>query len=63
MSSRQVIRQLKADGWALVHVKGSHHQFEHAVKPGRVAVAHPAKDIPKGTLASIERQARITFRR
>ncbi|HWK53797.1 MAG TPA: type II toxin-antitoxin system HicA family toxin [Hyphomicrobiales bacterium] len=35
----------------------SHHQFKHAKKPGLVTVKHPDKDIPKGTLANIHRQA------
>jgi predicted RNA binding protein YcfA (HicA-like mRNA interferase family) len=56
-SSRTLIRQLEADGWVLVRVKGSHHQFKHATKPGLVTVKHPARCIPIGTLLSIARQA------
>ncbi|WP_298292844.1 type II toxin-antitoxin system HicA family toxin, partial [Thiomonas sp.] len=50
MNSRQLIKQLEADGWQLVRVKGSHHQFRHPTKPGLVTVKHPDGDIPKGTL-------------
>lgn len=57
MNSKQVIKQLEADGWQLVRVKGSHHQFKHPAKPGWVTVKHPDGDIPKGTLGSIKRQA------
>lgn len=57
MSSRQIIRKLLADGWTLRNTGGSHHQFVHADKPGRVTVKHPSKDIPIGTLRSIYRQA------
>lgn len=57
MTSREVIAKLKADGWELVHVRGSHQQFKHFTKPGRVTVPHPKKDLPKGTLRSIYRQA------
>lgn len=57
MTSREVIAKLKADGWELVHVRGSHQQFKHSTKPGRVTVPHPKKDLPKGTLRSIYRQA------
>ena len=57
MSSRELIRRLKADGWQLVATQGSHRQFKHPGKPGRVTVAHPRKDIPTGTLRSVYRQA------
>jgi len=48
---------LKKDGWILVAVKGSHHQFKHPEKPGRVTIPHPKKDMAKGTLRSIFKQA------
>ena len=63
MRSREVIQQLEADGLQLRRVKGSHHQFTHPTKPGRVTVKHPAKDIPIGTLKSIEKQAGVKFTR
>jgi len=57
MNSREVIKRLEREGWKLVRVKGSHHQFKHPTKPGVVTVIHPKRDIPKGTLKSIFRQA------
>jgi len=57
MSSREVIRRLKADGWFEVAQAGSHKQFKHPVKPGRVTVPFPKKEIPIGTLRSIEKQS------
>ena len=60
-SSREVIKALKADGWYEVDVTGSHHQFKHPQKKGRVTVKHPDKDIPPKTLASIERQSGLHF--
>ncbi|MDR2112025.1 MAG: type II toxin-antitoxin system HicA family toxin [Candidatus Accumulibacter sp.] len=57
MNSRQIIRPPEADGWFLVRVKGSHHQFRHSAKPGLVTVKHPDSDLPAGTLNSIKRQA------
>lgn len=57
MNSRQVIAMLKADGWYSVNKVGSHEQFKHPNKPGRVTVPHPKKDLPVGTLNSIWRQA------
>ncbi len=59
MDSRELIRMLRRDGWSLVATKGSHHQFKHPTKPGRVTVPHPKKDIAKGTLASIFKQAAL----
>jgi predicted RNA binding protein YcfA (HicA-like mRNA interferase family) len=59
MSSADVIRRLRADGWTEVARRGSHAQFKHSTKPGRVTVPHPKKDLPLGTLRSIARQAGI----
>jgi len=50
---------LAAEGWSQVTQKGSHVQLKHPVKRGRVTVPHPRKDITRGTLKSIERQAGI----
>ena len=60
-SSREVIKLLTEDGWYEVNVVGSHHQFKHAIKPGRVTIKHPNKDIPPKTLKSIEKQSGLTF--
>jgi predicted RNA binding protein YcfA (HicA-like mRNA interferase family) len=58
MKIRDAIRMLEADGWRLVAVRGSHRQFKHAVKPGRVTVAgKPSDDLAPGTYASILKQA------
>lgn len=60
-SSREVIKMLQADGWFEVNVVGSHRQFKHPVKRGRVTVKHPDKDIPPKTLKSIESQPGLRF--
>ena len=53
-----MVRLLEADGWALVTAKGSHRQFKHATKPGRVTVSgNLGDDMPKGTFGSVKRQA------
>lgn len=57
MRSREVIELMVADGWFEVAVKGSHHQFKHPVKPGRITVPHPKSDIARGTLHSILKSA------
>jgi len=62
MNSRSLMNLLEADGWTLVAVKGSHHQFKHPTKPGRVTVPHPQKDIPIGTERSIRAQAGLLKR-
>jgi len=61
-SSKEVIRALTDDGWFQVGQTGSHSQFKHPTKPGKVTVKHPDKDIRIGTLKSIERQARLKLR-
>lgn len=57
MRSREVIELIQADGWYEVAVKGSHHQFKHPTKPGRVTVPHPKSEIAVGTLNNILKQA------
>ncbi|MGN6309538.1 MAG: type II toxin-antitoxin system HicA family toxin [Xanthobacteraceae bacterium] len=62
MNSRDIIAALIADGWRQVAQKGSHVQFKHPTKPGRVTVPHPKKDIPLGTLRSVEKQSGLKLR-
>mgnify|MGYP000228620253 CR=1 FL=1 len=59
MRSKDVIRAIEAAGWSEVRQKGSHLQFKHPTLPGLVTVPHPKRDIPLGTLKSIEKQAGI----
>ena len=59
MTSKELIRMLERAGWFRVANRGSHHQFKHPVKPGRVTVPHPKKDLRKGTVNSVLRQAGI----
>ena len=62
MTSREVIRALLAAGWREVAQAGSHIQFKHPMRPGRVTVPHPKRDIPLGTLRSIEKQSGLKLR-
>jgi predicted RNA binding protein YcfA (HicA-like mRNA interferase family) len=62
MNSREIIRKLELDGWFEVAQAGSHKQFKHPVRLGRVTVPHPRKDIPIGTLKSIEKKAGVKLR-
>ncbi|MDY0223292.1 MAG: type II toxin-antitoxin system HicA family toxin [Desulfobacterium sp.] len=52
---------LKQNGWYEVAKVGSHIQFRHPEIKGRVTVPHPKKQLPIGTLKSIERQSGIKF--
>jgi predicted RNA binding protein YcfA (HicA-like mRNA interferase family) len=59
MKVRDVLKLL-ADGWFLVVTQGSHRQFKHPTKKGRVTVpGKPGHDLPAGTLNSIFKQARL----
>lgn len=58
MKVRAIIKLIESDGWFLVATSGSHRQFKHATKPGRVTIAgKPSDDMPPGTLNSILKQA------
>ena len=58
MKVRDVIRLLLNDGWFRVATRGSHHQYKHPTKPGRVTVPGSGNDdLAPGTLASILKQA------
>jgi len=64
MKVRDVIKMMEADGWYLAATKGSHRQYKHPSKTGRVTIAgHPNDDLAPGTLNSILKQARLKERR
>jgi len=55
---RDVIRLIEADGWRLVTTRGSHRQFKHPYKKGRVTIAgKPDLELHPKTLKSILKQA------
>ncbi len=63
MKVRDVLRLIEEDGWYLVATRGSHRQYKHPVKPGRVTIAGaPGHDVAPGTLQSILKQARLKER-
>lgn len=57
MTSKEIVKRLKKDGWIKVGGKGDHEKFKHPNKLGHVIVPHPRKDLRPGTLASIFKQA------
>lgn len=63
MNSRDIIRLLRAAGWFQVAQRGSHVQFRHPTRKGRVTVPHPKPDVPIGTVVSIEAQSGMKLRK
>ena len=60
MKVRDIIKLIETDGWYLVVTKGSHRQYKHPAKLGRVTIAgHLNDDIAPGTLNSILKQAKL----
>ena len=60
MKVRDVVRLIEQDGWFLVATRGSHRQYKHATKPGRVTIpGKPSDDMAPGTLNSVLKQAQL----
>ena len=63
LTVREVIRIVEADGWYLVATRGSHRQYRHQTKAGRVTVAGKfSEELAPGTLNSILKQAGLKER-
>ncbi|RJQ47361.1 MAG: addiction module toxin, HicA family [Gammaproteobacteria bacterium] len=60
MKVRDILKRLHEDGWYLVVTHGSHRQFKHPVKSGRVTVpGKPGDDLPSGTLKVVSCVKRV----
>lgn len=59
-NSKKLIKFLEEDGWYKHTQKGSHCQFKHPTKKGRVTIPYPKKDLPIQTVKSILKQAGIS---
>ena len=58
MKVGEAVKLIQADGWLLVSTRGSHRQFKHSSKPGRVTIpGKPSDDLAPGTWNSIQKQA------
>ena len=57
MTFNEIEKILKVDGWTLKSTVGSHYQYTHPKKSGKVTVPNHKGDIPKGTVNSILKQA------
>ena len=63
MKIRDILKLILDDGWYQVDQDGSHRQFKHPTKKGRVTIAgHPGDDIAPKTLSSILNQAGLRKR-
>lgn len=61
---REAIRMIQRDGWYLVATRGSHRQYKHPSKPGRVTIAGKESDeLATGTFNSILKQAGLKEQR
>jgi predicted RNA binding protein YcfA (HicA-like mRNA interferase family) len=60
---RDLIKLIEADAWRLIRTRGSHRQYKHAIKKGRVTIpGHPGDDVQTGTLKSVLKQAGLRDR-
>jgi predicted RNA binding protein YcfA (HicA-like mRNA interferase family) len=59
MRSADLIKELKARGFELIGVRGSHHKFRNAANV-TVIVPHPKKELGKGLVAAIRKQAGVS---
>ncbi len=61
MTPREIEKIIRADGWTYKNTKGSHKQFIHPAKPGKVTIPQHKKDLDVKTADSILKQAGIKY--
>lgn len=59
MTFKQVEKILLKEGWYLYKVVGSHYQYKNNKLPGKITIPRHCKELKKGTLNSIFKQAKI----
>ncbi len=57
VKSKDLVKELEAEGWVLKRVRGSHHQFSHPDIGHSITVPHPEKDLGVGLVNAIRKQA------
>ena len=62
IDNHEILAALMLDGWRDVSLNVIHVHLRHPTKPGRTTVPHPVKDMPIGTLRSIERQSGVKLK-
>jgi predicted RNA binding protein YcfA (HicA-like mRNA interferase family) len=55
--SRDIIARLLRDGFEEKSIRGSHHKYVHPLTRRQVIVVHPKRDLPRGTVGNIYKQA------
>lgn len=56
-NSRDIVRRLREDGWVEIRIRGSHHVFKHPGFSHVITVMHPQKDLGKGLVHKIYKDA------
>lgn len=59
MKFKEIEKLLKQNGWYLYKIVGSHYQYKHDTNPGKVTIPRHQKELKKGTVNSICKQAQI----
>jgi len=59
MKSGDLVKLPQDAGWVLDRIRGSHHVFRHPHRPGIIVVPHPKRDLGKGLVAAIRKQAGV----
>ena len=62
ITPQKIIKILKKKGFVLDRIKGSHHIYYHAETKKRIVIPFHKKDLPKGTLHEILRQAGLNIK-
>lgn len=57
MTFREIEKIVLDDGWRLANVRGSHYQYKHPTKSGKVTIPNHRGDIPQRVVISILKQA------
>jgi len=57
MNSKVLMKVLSKAGWKVVRIRGSHHQMAHPDFGHTITVPHPKKDLGKGLVKAILKQA------
>lgn len=57
MTAKELEKILKKDGWEHQYTKGSHKQYKHPTKKGKVTIPFHKKDLKRGTLNKIMKDA------
>ena len=59
MTFKELEKILLRDGWYRYKVVGSHYQYKHNIKRGKITIPRHCKELKKGTLNSILKQANL----